>query len=282
MKTSVLWHLDKRIMRIIMNKQLDQRIKAGSMKKFSSFLLCATFAVCPAFAKNPPPPPTLQPVNLGSASTFAVLAETKVTNAASSLTVINGDLGLYPAAGTAIKGFTGENAASNCCGIVNGTIDDTGPGEPGTETAAAQHAVASLGIAIADAKGRACPAGQVIPCLLPKAELGGKTFTPGVYTYAGVATVTGDVTLSGDGVYIFQLGALTVAPGGAVVLAGAKAANVFWVATQATLNSSAAFAGTILSTTSVTFTAAGGTVLTGRALAQTAVTFAGATTVTLP
>ena len=115
------------------------------------------------------------------------------------------------------------------------------------------------------------------------AELGGLTFTPGVYTFAGVAKLSGDVTLSGDGVYIFQLGSLTVNPGGSVVLAGATAANVFWVATQATLNSSAAFAGTILSTTSVTFTAkAGGTALTGRALAQTLVSFAGPDTVTLP
>jgi hypothetical protein len=105
-----------------------------------------------------------------------------------------------------------------------------------------------------------------------------------VYNFKKVATLTGDVTLSGDGVYIFQLGSLTVNPGGSVVLAvGAKAANVFWVATQATLNSSAAFAGTILSTTSVTFTAAtGGTKLTGRALAQTVVSFAGPDTVTLP
>src|ERR1035437_7849334 len=226
------------------------------MNKLSSFLLCAVVTLGLAAANltaAPKPPPTLQPVNLGSASTFAVLAGTGVTNAHSSHTIINGNLGLYPAAGTAITGFTGENAASNCCGIVNGTIDDTGSGEPGTETTAAQHAVASLGIAINDAKGRACPAGQLIPCVLPSAELGGHTFTPGVYKFAGVATLTGDVTLSGDGVYIFQLGSLTVNPFGSVVLAvGAKAANVFWVATQATLNSSAAFAGTILSTTSVT------------------------------
>src|SRR5450759_3382167 len=229
------------------------------MNKLSSFLLCAavTLGLAAANLTAPPkPPPTLHPVNLGSASTFAVLAVTGVTNAHSSHTVINGNLGLYPAAGTAITGFTGENAKSNCCGIVNGTIDDTGSGEPGTESTTAQHAVASLGIAINDAKGRACPAGQAIPCLLPSKELGGLTFTPGVYKFAGVATLTGDVTLSGDGVYIFQLGSLTVNPGGSVVLAvGATAANVFWVATQATLNSSAAFAGTILSTTSVTFTA---------------------------
>jgi hypothetical protein len=110
------------------------------MNKLSSFLLCAAVTLGLAAANltaAPKPPPTLQPVNLGSASTFAVLAGTGVTNAHSSHTIINGNLGLYPAAGTAITGFTGENAASNCCGIVNGTIDDTGSGEPGTETTAA-------------------------------------------------------------------------------------------------------------------------------------------------
>src|ERR1035437_129981 len=262
-----------------MNKVFE--LFPGAKLGIAAFTLCLTAASLTA--ANPNPPPTLQPVILGSAATFAVLASTGVTNAGRSVTVINGNLGLYPAAGTAITGFTGENATSNCCGIVNGTIDDTGPGEPGTETTAATNAVASLGIAIQDAKGRACPAGQKIPCLLPSAELGGHTFTPGVYTFAKAATLTGDVTLSGDGVYIFQLGSLTVNPGGSVVLKGAIAANVFWVATQATLNSSAAFAGTILSTTSVTFTAAaGGTALTGRALAQTVVSFAGPDTVTLP
>lgn len=252
------------------------------MKNFNSFLLCATLAACPVFAAKIPT--TLQPVNLGSAASFAVLAGTGVTNGASSHTVINGDLGLYPTAGTAITGFTGENAASNCCGIVNGKIYDTGPGEPNWETVGAAHASASLGIAIQDAKGRSCPAGQLTPCLLPVGELGGKTLGPGVYTYAGVATLTGMLTLSGDGVYIFQLrDGLTVNPGGTVALAGSKAAKVFWVTTQATLNSSASFAGTILSSTSITFTAgAGGTALTGRALAQTLVSFAGPDTVTVP
>jgi hypothetical protein len=172
---------------------------------------------------------------------------------------------------------------------VNGTIDDTGPGEPGVETAAAKHAIASLGIAIADAKGRACPAGQSISCTLPYSELTldgtpTGTFTSGVYTFADVATITGILTLDGPGVFIFQLGALTVNPTGTVNLTGgATAANVFWVGTQFTLASTGAFAGTILSTTAVTFTAgAPGTVLTGRALAQTNVTFAANDTVTLP
>lgn len=164
---------------------------------------------------------------------------------------------------------------------MNGTIQDID--DPAVGNTAAQNASASLGIAIADARGRKCPTGQAIPCLLTRAELGGSTLTPGLYTFSGVATITGTLHLSGAGVYIFQLGALTVNPGGAVALAvGATAANVFWVTTQTTLNSERAFAGTILSSAGITFTAsAGDTALTGRALSQTNVTFID-DTVTLP
>ena len=116
-------------------------------------------------------------------------------------------------------------------------------------------------------------------------ELAGLTITPGVYKNSGVVTVSGTVYLNGPGVYIFQIaGGLIVKPGGRVVLEnGALAADVFWQPTQATLGSSGAFEGNILSNTSVTFTSkSGGTALTGRALAKTNVTFAAADTVTLP
>ncbi len=251
------------------------RMKRDSMKKLGSFLLCAAFAVCLAFAGKKTPPPTLQPVNLGSAAPFAVFGGTGVTNVPTAATVITGDLGsLIPS----VTGFFEEDGGA---GIVNGTIDDS---DTGPESSAAKHAAASLKIAINDAAGRPCPAGQ--NCTLAS-ELSGLTITPGVYKNSGVVTVSGPVYLNGNGVYIFQIaGGLIVnpTPGGEVVLeGGAQAANVFWQTTQATLNSNYAFEGNILSSTSVTFTApSGGTVLIGRALALTDVTFAAADTVTLP
>ena len=113
----------------------------GSMKIFSSFLLCTAFTLCPAVAAG------LNPVNLGSAAPFAVLAGTGVTN--TGFTVVTGDLGVYPVAGTSVTGFFGENAGGP--GRVIGTIQDN---DTSTETYAAAHAQASLTIAINDAKGR--------------------------------------------------------------------------------------------------------------------------------
>ena len=57
------------------------------------------------------------PVNLGSASTFAILAGSTVTNVVSVGTVVIGDVGVFP--GTAITGFPP--------GIVVGTIYAGGP-----------------------------------------------------------------------------------------------------------------------------------------------------------
>jgi hypothetical protein len=247
-------------------------MKGRSMMKLSSFLLCATFTLTAAnLTAQPGPKAQAGPatVNLGAAAPFAVLGGTGVTNAGGA-TTITGDLGEYP--GTSFTGFPP--------GVVIGTTD--------IGNTAALQAQASLGTAITYALGVKCPAGQKIPCVLPSAELGGLTFTPGVYIYAGVATVSGPVYLKGNGVYIFQFaGGLTVKPGGTVVLTdNATAADVFWVTKQATLGSTDVFYGNILSTTSVTFTATGSTspvtTLYGRALAETVVSFAATDDVILP
>jgi hypothetical protein len=239
-------------------------VTRGSMKKLSSFLLCTAFTLCPAVAAN------LNPVNLGSAAPFAVLAGTGVTN--TGFTVITGDLGVYPAPGTSVTGFFGENAGGP--GRVIGTIQDN---DTSPETFAAAHGQASLTIAINDAKGRT---GAFTPV---NTDLSTLTLTPGLYRADNTLLISGKkLYLQGDGVYIFQIRTgLTVGDGTEVVLEnGAQAANVFWqVGTQATLGSGVIFKGNILAGTAITMKA--GTTLVGSALAKANVTFI-SNTVTTP
>jgi Ice-binding-like len=225
-------------------------IRPGSMKKLSSFLLCAAFTLCPAVAQN-------QPVYLGSATTFAVMGGTGVNNTGNS--VITGDLGVWP--GTSITGFLpGIVVQGNIQGI-----DIT------------QHAQASLTIAINDAAGRT---GAFTPA---NTDMSGLTLTPGLYRANTILLITGGkLYLKGNGVYIFQIGTgLTAGDGTQIVLEdGAQAANVFWqVGTKATLGTGVVFEGNILAGTAITMKA--GTTLVGRALAKAEVTFI-SNTVTLP
>jgi hypothetical protein len=99
-------------------------------------------------------------------------------------------------------------------------------------------------------------------------DLGGLTLNPGVYTFSSSAQLTGNLTLSGSGVYIFQIGStITTASGSQVLLIkGAQACAVFWqVGTSATLGTTTKFQGNILASASITLTT--GATLNGRALA---------------
>src|ERR1035437_8675760 len=245
-----------------------------TMNKLSSFLLCTAVTLCPLAAK-PKPPPTLQPVNLGSAAPFAVFGGSGVTCTGAS--VITGDLGVYPIAGTAVTGFFTDDGGNGPCKVIGNIQDnDTGP-----ETTAAKHAAASLTIAINDAKGRTGAFTAVGPGT-SFVDLAGATLTPGLYKSTSTLALTGNVTLTGAGVYIFQIATgLTVSNTSKVILAGgATAANVFWqVGTLASLGSTVAFQGNILAGAGVTMIS--GTTLAGRALSQTNVTF-DTNNVTLP
>jgi Ice-binding-like len=228
-------------------------VKCGAVnrsKRVSALLMGAALALCLTasnLAAQAPAP--LAPVDLGSASTYAVLGASTVTNTGPS--VINGDLGVWP--GTAFVPGTPPAA-------VNGTIHALGD-------IAAQHAQASLAIAYNDAAGRTAGVVGVA------GDLGGRTLAPGLYKSTSTLAITGDLTLDANGdpnaVFIFQVGSgLTVATGGRVVLSGgAKAANVFWqVGSSATLGTYSALKGTVMAYASITI--ATGATLDGRALAQ--------------
>jgi len=186
-------------------------------------------------------------VGLGTASTFAVLAGSTVTNTGPS--VISGDVGLDP--GSAVTGFPP--------GIVNaGTIHTT--------DGVALQAQNDLTTAYNDAAGRSSTASI-------SSDLAGRTLTSGVYTSASSLGLSGDLTLDAQGdpnaVFIFQAGtSLTTGSGSHVTLiGGAQACNVFWqVGSSATIGTSSQFVGNILALTSISLTT--GATLNGSALAR--------------
>ena len=178
-------------------------------------------------------------VNLGSTETYAVLANSTITNTGPTVIsgTIGGDIGLYP--GTSITGFPP--------GTVGGTTHLTDQ--------AASLAQTDLVTAYNDAASRT-------PTMdMSGQDLGGKTLTSGVYFFSSSAQLTGTLTLDGQGdpeaVFIFQIGsALTTASDSVVSLVNsARFCRVFWqVTSSATLGTNSQFAGHIMALESVTAT----------------------------
>ncbi|MDB5959252.1 MAG: hypothetical protein JWP59_546 [Massilia sp.] len=195
------------------------------------------------------PPPAFNPVNLRSASTFAVLAGTALTSNSGGTTLIAGDVGSpsQTTAPTLAPGYTNYQSGA----ILN-------------------NALADLQTAITDAKGRNCDvsfAGDI--------DLGGLTLPPGVYCYAGSISVTGTLSLNGPGVYIFRtaLTLNTTANSAVALIGGATADNVSWVPVGAsTLGANSVFKGSILGQSAAITVGDNATLLNGRVLSGAAVT----------
>jgi hypothetical protein len=186
-------------------------------------------------------------IDLGSASSYSVLAGSTVTN--TGATVLSGDLGVSP--GSAITGFPP--------GVVNGT-----------EHAGDANALAAQGDAITAYNSLTA----FTPTLnLTGQDLGGLTLIPGVYKFDSSAQLTGTLTLSllnnSISPFIFQIGStLTTASNSSIVtINGTDSSNVFWqVGSSATLGTDTDFQGNILAFTSITLNT-GADIANGRALA---------------
>jgi hypothetical protein len=206
------------------------------LKKLSLLVVSVTFSVGLRAQSAVP---------LGSDVTYTVLAGSTVTN--TGPTVIYGNVGLSP--GTAVTGFPpGGTAGGGAIHVADGS---------------AGQAQTDLTAAYLNAMGQAATATVA-------GDIGGQTLTSGVYASTSTLGITGTLTLSGPGFFIFQIGtALTTASGSKIVLTGgAQAANVFWqVGSSATLGTTSIFVGTILAQSSVTLNT--GAALNGRALART-------------
>ena len=179
---------------------------------------------------------------LGVAGTFAVLSGAGMTN--TGPTWITGQIG---ASGAGITGFPPGTSGPKHSGDSVYTTAET-----------------NLVTAYNDAT-------QPTTTDYTGVNLGGLTLGPGVYNQTTAPTLTGVLTLSGSGVYIFREGSTLVTASSAVVslINGAQPCDVFWqVASSATIGTSTSMIGTIMAVAGIQMQT--GATLFGRALARTA------------
>jgi hypothetical protein len=204
-------------------------------------ILGAVVSVPPASAAQPPVP-------LGTDTYFGVVAGSTVTNTGPS--VVSGSLGLSP--GTAVTGFPPGT-------VVNGTQY--------AADGVALQAQNDLVTAYNSAAGRTPVTVESNP------DLGGDNLVAGVYKGTSTLSLTGTLTLNGQGsansVFIFQAGSTLITASSSTVslINGASWCNVFWqVGSSATLGTGSAFVGTVMALTSVTLDT--GATVEGRMLAR--------------
>jgi hypothetical protein len=270
----------------IMSNKIEQKIKHISseptqlnrttLKKqipIRLILMAVLLALlCPAVGMAGPAKPIKHgkgpaPVQLGSAGSFVILSKAGITDVSTSAIV--GDIGTSPISGAAITATDG-----NICDEVVGTIyavDAAGPACSVADATLLTTAVSDMQHAYTDAAGRTLPDATE----LGAGNISGLTIAPGLYKWSSSVQIPTRVTLSGgaNDVWIFQIaGDLSAGNGSQVILkGGAQAKNIYWqVAGQTTLGTTASFKGIILCQTLIAMNT--GAVLSGRALAQTAVT----------
>lgn len=214
------------------------------------------------------PGPAAQPVNLGRALGFVVLAKSGISSVPPS--AITGHLGLSPAAASFITGFSltadATNQFSTSAQVTGKVYASThAPPTPADLTSA----IGDMQLAFTNAAGRAPGVTE-----LGAGNLSGRTLGPGVYKWGTGVLLPTNLGLRGTAtdVWILQIAQdLTVSNGARVVLSGgALSKNVFWqVAGKVEVGTTAHLEGIVLCETAITLNT--GASVNGRLLAQTAV-----------
>ena len=211
------------------------------------------------------------PIDLGLAGTYAILAESGISTVPSS--AITGNIGVSPAAATYITGFSlilPAGGAASTSTQVNGLVhaaDYAVPTPVNLTTAVANRQTAytaTAGLPLPDA------------VELYSGDLSGKTLAPGLYKWGTGVLINEDLTLAGgdNDVWVFQIsGDVTMAANKSIILSGsALPKNVFWqVAGGAgvTINAGSHFVGIVMAATEINLRT--GASIEGRLLAHTAV-----------
>jgi len=197
---------------------------------------------------------------LGEAGSFGALASQTLTCIGG--TAVTGDVGISPGTSTSISGFP-----SPCS--LTGTLRASDLASPATQ-ARADAMTAFIALAPAVMTGGTDISGQDLGVI--NLGNGAGVLTPGVYTFTTSGSLTGTLTLDGQGqvdpLFVFQFGsAFTGSDAGAnmVLMNGAVASNVFFqVGSSATIGTGNALSGTFIADQSVTLKT--GASLNGRAI----------------
>jgi uncharacterized repeat protein (TIGR01451 family) len=223
--------------------------KLNKIKMRAGLLVLAVIAMILGISLAPIPVLAATSPSLGAALTYSVLAGSAVTDTGSS--TMNADLGISPGIGD-LPHYSG--------------IIATQVGPPGTIHDADAHAAlaqaANTSIFGDLAQTPTVDYGAVVKDLSEEVSLG-----PGVY-HANAFLVTGNLTLTGSGVWIFESEATLTTSADSSVF-GSDPCNVWWrVASSATLGTNSHMIGNILALTSIHLKT--GAILNGRAMTQTA------------
>jgi hypothetical protein len=212
------------------------------------------------------------PVDLGSACNYAILAKSGSISAVPNSAVI-GNIGVSPIASGALTGFaltmdsSGQFSTSSQITGKAFAADYKAP-TPAILTAA----VSDMEAAYTDAAARSTT--DASRKNVGGGTIGGKTLTPGVYTFTVGININSDITFEGgvDDIFIIQTTTtLTQAANTQVILSGCvQAKNIFWqISTFASIGTNASMQGIFLVKEKADFEI--GSSLVGSVLAQTAV-----------